>query len=116
MLYTCHTNSQEVARILVDLRGYASACGWPVLHEVYDLAPPAVPRCRRIGWCTVEHLAQRGEVNAVIAPAVREIAWTKSEQITLRAWLLGAAVCVLCPQDGLFQPACTPVRPKEAQA
>ncbi|MEV8319840.1 hypothetical protein AB0Q95_37350 [Streptomyces sp. NPDC059900] len=116
VLYICRADTQIVARTLGDLRGFADACGWPVLQEVYDLAPPDVPRRRRIGWRTVEHLVLDGEVNAVIAPAEREIAWTHREQIALRAWLRGVSACALYPQHGALPAACDPMRPEGTTA
>ncbi|MGW6055391.1 hypothetical protein [Streptomyces sp. NPDC055189] len=116
VLYTCSQNSQTAARMLVSLRNCADACGWPVVHEVYDLAPPSVPRRRRIGWCAVEQLVLRGEVNVLIAPAEREIARTPAERIALRAWLCGAAACALYPPDGLRRTDCAPMRPEGAPA
>ncbi|MEV8321306.1 hypothetical protein AB0Q95_44895 [Streptomyces sp. NPDC059900] len=115
VLYTCRTNSQAVARTLMDLRGWAEAHGWPVLDEVYDLAPPAVPCCRRIGWCTVEQLVLRGDVNCVIAPAEREIARTPAERIALRAWLRDGSVCALYRQDCFRRDSCVPMRPQGAR-
>ncbi|MGW6054146.1 hypothetical protein [Streptomyces sp. NPDC055189] len=114
VLYTCRTDSQIVARTLVDLRGFADACGWPVLQEVYDLAPLGLPRRRRIGWRTVESLVLRGEVNAVIAPAEREIAWTYGERIALHAWLRGTSACALYPQHCSLRAPCGPLTPEEA--
>ncbi|MEV6758463.1 hypothetical protein [Streptomyces sp. NPDC051214] len=111
VLYTCHTNTATAAQALADLRDVADAHRWPVVHEVYDLASPALPRRRRIGWCTLEQLVLRDATNTVIAPAEREIAWTQSERITLRAWLRGVSGCALCPQAG-FPRACAPVRPE----
>ncbi|MGW6027607.1 hypothetical protein [Streptomyces sp. NPDC055099] len=111
VLYACHSNSAIAARALADLRDVADAHRWPVVHEVYDLAPPAVPRRRRIGWCTLEQLVLRGATNTVIAPAEWEIAWTQSERITLQAWLRGVSSCALCPQGNRREPGCRPVRP-----
>ncbi|MFH8492448.1 hypothetical protein [Streptomyces longisporoflavus] len=115
VLYTCNTNPAAVARVLADLRGFAAVHGWPVFHEVYDLAPPGTPRRRRFGWRTVEQLVLRGEVNAVIAPSERELACTRSQLFALRRWLSGAGACALYPHDGPPQPACTPVQPEGVQ-
>ncbi|MEV8315127.1 hypothetical protein AB0Q95_13215 [Streptomyces sp. NPDC059900] len=116
LLYTCHSNSATAARKLADLRGFAEAHGWPVLHEVYDPAPPETPRRRRIGWCTVEQLVLRGEVNTLIAPAEQEMVRTPAEQGALRIWLRGTGTCALYPQDCHRRYSCVQLRAKGAPA
>ncbi|MGW6318961.1 hypothetical protein [Streptomyces sp. NPDC055099] len=99
VLYTSSTAPQVVARRLAHLGSFTASCGWLVVHEVYDLAPPEAPRRRRIGWCTVENLVVRGEANGVIAPAEQEIAWAHSDRIALRAWLLNTSVFTVYLHD-----------------
>lgn len=116
VLYTSSTDSRIVARRLAHLGSFTASCGWLVVHEVHDLAPPEVQRRMRIGWCTVENLVLRGEVNGVIAPAEQEIAWTHGDRIALRAWLLGASAFAFYPQDCLRQAIHAPISPEGAPA
>ncbi|MGW7068819.1 hypothetical protein ACWGII_37875 [Streptomyces sp. NPDC054855] len=116
MLYTSSTAPQVVARMLAHLGSFAASCGWLVVHEVYDLVPPEVPRRQRIGWCTVENLVVRGEVNGVIAPAEQEIAWAHGDRIALRAWLLGASAFAFYPQDCFRQAIHAATTPEGAPA
>lgn len=116
VLYTSGAGSQIVARTLAHLGHFTASCGWLVVHEVYDLAPPQVPRRQRIGWCTVENLVLRGEANAVISPAEQEIAWAHGDRIALRTWLRGTSAFAFYSQDCLRQAIHAPISPEGAPA
>jgi hypothetical protein len=99
-LYTSTFDSHTATATLDVLREFAVGRDWTIVHELYDLAPPEVPRHRRIGWRTVERAVASGEVVGIVAPAEREIAWNEGDRNVLRRWLLERSAFAVYPMAG----------------
>ncbi|GGX58005.1 ATP-binding protein [Streptomyces chartreusis] len=87
VLYTCTIDAHIAGAKLSALRAFASALGWTVRHEAYDLAPLGTPRSRRAGWAAVERALTTRDATGFVAPSEQEIACHPAERAGLRGWI-----------------------------
>ncbi|MFD7137835.1 ATP-binding protein [Streptomyces sp. NPDC059894] len=98
VLYTCTIDSAIATRTLAVLHAFASAQGWTVVHEAYDLATLGSPRHRRTGWRAVEQALVRSEATGFVAPSEQEIACHPADRAALRGWIIDQSAFAVYPR------------------